>query len=373
MNRLFLFLLMAATVAACGNKGGGEVPPGATTISGKLAASANQMMMLEELTTGAPVALDTAELGSDGSYSFQVMVEQTGFYRLNVSNQNYVPLILSPKEVITVNIDDKRQFVIQGSEESQRLQELSKIVAPMDSIQLELQAAQQTGDQNRYFTAMAQYSVTNARISGQIKTFIESVPASLASVAALSRLNPDEFFPIYDQVSQASFEKYPNSPYVKNLKNQVDGMRALAGGSSAPEISLPKMDGEPLALSSLKGKVVLVDFWASWCKPCRKENPNVVRLYNQYREQGFEVYSVSLDGMPQQSDGKGAWEKAIIDDQLAWPSHVSDLKGWQSSVVPLYGVKSIPLTFLIDRDGTIIGKNLRGPSLETKLAEIFES
>ncbi|WP_409286226.1 redoxin domain-containing protein [Pontibacter sp. G13] len=135
-------------------------------------------------------------------------------------------------------------------------------------------------------------------------------------------------------------------------------------GQPAPDINLPTPDGANLSLSSLKGKVVLVDFWAAWCKPCRRENPNVVRIYNKYKDKGFEILGVSLDRT------KDAWLKAIADDGLTWPQ-VSDLKFWQSEAAQTYGVSSIPYTVLVDRDGTIIAERLRGPSLEAKLAEIF--
>ncbi len=136
-------------------------------------------------------------------------------------------------------------------------------------------------------------------------------------------------------------------------------------GEPAPNIELPSPSGDPIKLSSLRGQIVLIDFWASWCGPCRRENPNVVRLYNKYKDKGFTVYSVSLD------HNKESWEKAIERDQLTWPNHVSDLKRWQSAPAQMYQVKGIPTTFLLDQNGKVIGKNLRGQQLEQKLAELF--
>lgn len=138
----------------------------------------------------------------------------------------------------------------------------------------------------------------------------------------------------------------------------------FAPGMAAPEISLPDPDGNLVSLSGLKGKYVLIDFWASWCKPCRLENPNVVRVYNTYKDKGFEILGVSLDRT------KDAWVKAIDQDGLGW-LHVSDLRFWNSAAAQTYKVSSIPYTVLVDPDGKILAERLRGPSLEAKLKEIF--
>ena len=153
---------------------------------------------------------------------------------------------------------------------------------------------------------------------------------------------------------------------------QIDqGYREYAqyssGNNPAPEISLPDRDGNLVKLSDLRGQYVLIDFWASWCGPCRRENPNVVKLYNKYKDKGFDIYSVSLD------KDVNKWKNAIQQDGLVWDNHVSDLMGWETSVMPIYGFTSIPHTVLIDEDGKIIDKKLRGPALEAKLKEIFGS
>ncbi len=168
---------------------------------------------------------------------------------------------------------------------------------------------------------------------------------------------------------------YQGKPMPSAVKRFIDYMSQVslsedvqsAGpeeGSMAPDFSLPKADGTPFSLSKLRGKYVLVDFWASWCGPCRKENPQVVALYNKYKDKGFEILGVSLD------EDKEAWLKAIEKDRLTW-IHVSDLKGWQNEAARLYNVNAIPMTYLIDPDGVIIAKGLRGPALEAKLQELL--
>ncbi len=152
---------------------------------------------------------------------------------------------------------------------------------------------------------------------------------------------------------------------VRNLKAEREAQEKIIGiGATPPPIQLPQPNGEPFSWKSLKGKVVLLDFWASWCRPCRVENPNVVRVYEKYKDRGFEILGVSLD------ENREQWLKAIAQDQLTW-EHVSDLKGWRNQAAQNYFVSAIPATFLLDENGKIIAKNLRGASLERKLAEIL--
>jgi thiol-disulfide isomerase/thioredoxin len=158
-----------------------------------------------------------------------------------------------------------------------------------------------------------------------------------------------------------AYEKeFPKSPFAqKYIKSIPKGAPAV--GEEAPDIKLADPSGKVIALSSLKGKIVLLDFWASWCGPCRKENPNVVRAYDKFKDKGFTVYSVSLD------NNKDNWTQAILKDGLKWEAHVSDLKGWQSSAAQLYGVRGIPATFLLDKEGKVVATNLRGESLVNML------
>ncbi len=217
---------------------------------------------------------------------------------------------------------------------------------------------------------------------------INGHPGSPASWLMLRELFPASGLPNFDtedlkyfhQVADGMEEKYPYSQYPDMIRKDISSVEAqieqlnnpeIANGSGtapfefAPEITMNDRSGQPATLSSLRGNVVLIDFWASWCKPCRQENPNVVRMYEQYKDKGFTVFSVSLD------EDREAWLRAIESDNLSWPNHVSDLTGWQSSAAVDYGVNSIPATFLIDETGKVIGTNLRGPALEQKLQEVL--
>lgn len=180
--------------------------------------------------------------------------------------------------------------------------------------------------------------------------------------ASLSQQKHPATVPLGDAIIKEFSESYPEP--VAQIGGQVASLRTFAIGAEAPLFAGPSPEGATISLESLRGKVVLIDFWASWCGPCRRENPNVVRMYEKYKDQGFEILAVSLDKT------KDRWVQAIADDKLSW-LHISDLKGWQSEYSRLYGVSSIPQTVLLDQEGKILARNLRGAELEKKVGEVL--
>ncbi|HIP32259.1 MAG TPA: redoxin domain-containing protein [Crocinitomicaceae bacterium] len=207
-------------------------------------------------------------------------------------------------------------------------------------------------------------------------------PSSPFNIVLSSSSTPSMGFENYEKenidvlksVADAYSKEYPDSPLTAAISSQAYQIELAynqyiannSGERIAPEIALPNPDGNIIKLSSLKGKYVLIDFWASWCGPCRRESPNLVKVYNEYKDLDFTIYSVSLD---KKAD---AWKKAIETDGLIWPNHVSDLKEWGSPMIQLYGFNSIPHTVLVDKKGNIIATGLRGASLEQKLKELLK-
>lgn len=216
------------------------------------------------------------------------------------------------------------------------------------------------------------------------KNYIDENLTSLVSLVALYQqiapgvyvLNPEDDLRYFIKVDSSMYSRYPDYEPVQALRQQVLELAEQYGygesfsGEPAfnmeiPEIALPNPAGDTIRLSSTRGSVVLLDFWASWCKPCRDENPNLVEAYNRYQKNGFQIYQVSLD------KSKDAWVKGIREDNLGRWIHVSDIKYWNSVVVPLFKINSIPYNLLLDREGKIIATNLRGNALHVKLAEVF--
>ncbi len=186
--------------------------------------------------------------------------------------------------------------------------------------------------------------------------------ARSGALAALLQAKHPAAAAVADSLLTEYAEAYPTQ--MDALRRQTASLRSFTIGAPAPLFTAPTLEGTELSLESLRGKVVLLDFWASWCAPCRRENPNVVRLYHRFKEAGFEILGISLD------DRRERWEQAVAADKLDW-LHVSDLQGWKSAYGQLYGVTSIPQTVLLDRDGNILARNLRGAELERKLEEVL--
>jgi peroxiredoxin len=211
------------------------------------------------------------------------------------------------------------------------------------------------------------YNDLDAYITSRMKDEIKTHKQDIGVLMFLDIFPREQNAALHAEVITALHDKYPDHLIVQDRWNYMNSpANRVAIGAIAPDLEFPDPDGKMRKLSDLRGKVVLLDFWASWCGPCRRENPNVTKIYAQYHDKGFEVFSVSLD-----SDA-ASWKRAIEADKLVWPNHVSDLKKWQSQAAAIYGVRSIPSTFLLDKEGRIIQRDLRGADLERAVKQLVE-
>jgi peroxiredoxin len=364
--RIYAFLLVAVFFGCNSQK---QEFDGTVSISGEIQNAPEGKVVLLQIADDRSEEVVSLDLSSGGKFEYELTLEGPGFYELNLMDKTIVRLALYAEDVkITYDFSDEESLQISGSKDSQHLQEIEKLSLSYQESINELN--------NAYFEAMSKrdqntiMSIQDMAInlenthSEKVKSAIDKMDGSFAAMAALPMLNPKNDFQYLDGLITKLDERYPNTKLIQAVKVQLDDMRMLSIGQIAPEIALPNPNEELTKLSDLRGKYVLIDFWAAWCRPCREENPNVVRLYNEYKDKGFEVFGVSLDRT------KEAWVKAIADDNLTW-SHVSDLKYFNSEAAALYKINAIPATYLLDPEGKIIAKDLRGKSLEDKLKEIF--
>ncbi|GAB3636112.1 TlpA disulfide reductase family protein [Hymenobacter arcticus] len=338
---------------------------------------AGTTLHLSELTSSQFVERGTAKTDAQGKFTFKGTLPVTAaVYQLKVDEPNQVLLVLDNKTRLTLSGDAKSlasSYMVKGSKDSEVIQQLTRTMnasrGQMERLGQRYNAAGSAGQKDSLAIIEQKYNVLQRATANRAKAVIRRNAGSVAAgFATLSFVNPDDDFAFADSIAGIQRKTQPGSPFTQALSERLEPLRATAIGTAAPEINLATPDGKNLSLKGMRGKYVLVDFWASWCGPCRQENPNVVKAYNQFKDKGkgFTVFSVSLD------DDKDRWTKAIAADGLLWPNHVSDLKKWNNAAAAAYGVQSIPASFLLDPNGKIIGKNLRGPALEAKLAEVLK-
>lgn len=368
MNKSFFLLLAIVITAACN---GNSKPDG--TFYGTIKAASGKTLYLDRLGMTDQQTLDSVKIDAEGKYAFKYEVKDISFYRIRLDQRSFAILIAEPGKPLQVDASAPNigaTYTVSNSPENQALAKITQflIKSGESADSLNMVASQVPDislDTNLLRKLQARYDQLKSREDEQVRRFVNENSSSLTVLALIERLTPEENAPLFEKVSKNLIAKYPNSEYAKSFEERVKELSRLSAGSEAPEIEMAGTDGKAIKLSSLRGKVVLIDFWASWCRPCRAENPNVVRVYNAYKEKGFDIFSVSLDA------SKDAWLKAIQDDGLIWQHHVSDLLQWKNAAARLYNVEGIPMTYLIGRDGKIIAKGLRGEALEAKLREVL--
>jgi thiol-disulfide isomerase/thioredoxin len=381
IDRLILLLVLALTISGCKNN--------AVRISGKFENPVKgEYLYLHELKANDITKIDSLKIGEDGIFSFRREATLPTFYLLKTNNNNFFLTLVEPGERLRIEaMYDSLNYPssVSGSKGTEKLVQYNKALKNTISKIRNLYEIynQNSGSPDLPKVVQTLDSMKQQYLNGiniYTKKYIDGNINSLVSLVALYQqveprsyvLDPVKDLHYFTKVDSSLFKLYPQSEPVKALHEQVQQLVSQVGesallkiGNEAPEISLPDVDGKIINLSSTRGNIVLLDFWAAWCSPCRMENPNLVKAFNQYSGKGFRIFQVSLDR------SKEDWLKGIQEDKLNRWIQVSDLKYWNSVVVPLYKIESIPFNLLLDKDGKIIAANLRGESLQQKLSELY--
>jgi peroxiredoxin len=384
MRKIVLSVLVISLLASCKEKESKTF-----TVSGVLHNAPSKVVYIEEsdITTGQKTVKDSSAIDADGKFSISLDAKKDAVYNLLLQNDvsQFVTLINDASKInVDADFTKKTDFyTVTGSSASKSIQEYlakitgmqkerSNIYFQVDSIKrnngdstlvtnLNNQEKQISTDEKTY-TQQTIQQATNSSLA----LFILSTYQGMARDPNF-RVNGFTDTEVVALLTDM-LNKFPERTDIAGIRNSVEGTipKTMWVGKPAPEISLPDTEGRTVKLSSFRGKYVLVDFWASWCGPCRRENPNVVQAFKQFKNKNFTILGVSLDRPGQ----KEAWVQAIKEDNLTW-THISDLKFWQSEVVPVYQIGSIPFNVLVDPEGKVVAENLRGNALEQKLQEVL--
>lgn len=371
MKKIAILLFAAFTIIACKKEG--------YEINGTVAGVENgKKVYLESQSETGPVSLDTAVV-ENGKFKLDGKLKdgiELAFVRIETLNGS-VPMILENGEInVEFNKDTIQKSKIGGTKNNDKFQSYNnesqviykKMIKFQEVNQQKMMTAQQTQDTATVNTLMKEFNKFQDEMNEQSKTFISKNPDAFVSVLLLENflmrnyLTVEEVKAYYDKLDKTLLETKSG----KNIKKMLETLTAVNIGSVAPDFSAPSPDGKMISLKESMGKVTLIDFWASWCGPCRQENPNVVSMYKELHDKGLNIIGVSLD---KEGDAE-KWKEAIAKDGLTW-NHISNLKHWKEPIAEQYNVKSIPATFLLDASGKIVAKDLRGEELKAKVKELL--
>ncbi|KAA2241774.1 AhpC/TSA family protein [Chitinophaga agrisoli] len=351
------------------------------TIHGTVAQVQKQAKVYLKVKKGDDAMLDSAEV-KDGKFIFKGTIKEPSMASLMMvitdpqpdfprgMKQDILPLFLDKGDITITAQDSVKNAVVKGSAANDAYLQLDGMLKDIGTQKRDLQKAYRqlymAKDEEGMKRLEPKFDELEAQEKKITRDYLAKYPASPIAMFALNQyagyeINPTDVEPVFKKLDK----KIRNSESGKAFATRLEAAKKTAIGQPALDFSQTDATGNAISLASFKGKYVLVDFWASWCGPCRAENPNVVRAYSKYKAKGFEILGVSLD------DKKEKWLAAIQADNLAW-THVSDLKGWKNAAAELYSIRAIPQNLLIDPQGRIVAKNLRGEALETKLSEVMQ-
>ncbi len=373
---LFFLLVILFFVASC--------DPGKNkfTVIGDIANMPARTVMLGEIGVGSSEIriIDSVQSDDKGHFELSGTTPEAHLYQLRFDAQHFILLAIDKGNIkVTSDWNNFENYEVAGSAGSASLKKfilvLREHLQDINTMDLIIDSLKVKGNDSITLAAKKDREDFQFKLTRFVETYADTTTYFPVAFFAAQMLNPAVEKDFLASFAQGLSRRFPDVKQAKELEQSMNSKLTGSGqpaapaattdGSMAPDINLPTPAGNNVALSSLKGKYVLLDFWASWCGPCRHENPNVVAAYNKYKDKNFTVFSVSLD------NDKDKWQEAIKRDELDW-THVSDLKGWQSGAAAMYGVEAIPANFLIDPSGKIIAHDLRGDDLEAKLAEVLK-
>ncbi len=364
MKKIIYLLLGIFLLNACKNKD-------AFVVKGKVENAGNLKKVLLYQNNEL---IDSAFLNENQEFKFTRVAPIADFYNLSLNDQN-ITFVAQNGDELEFKMDLNKpsgSYEVEGNEASEKLQIFNELSAKYTKVFAEIQEefVQKVSENPELQDSLNK--VLGPRYEQNLQAYSEAAfkfgkeqTDNLAGFYAMSTLDQVKFEQPLIEYAAKIKGKFPQNQAVNQFIKRMDAIAPLSIGRMAPAFDLPTADGKVIRLADFKGKYVLIDFWASWCGPCRQENPNIVRLYNRFKDKNFTILGVSLD------DDKADWLKAIKDDGLNW-TQVSELKRWDSPIANLYKIESIPASFLLDPQGKIIAKNLRGADLENFLVNTLK-
>jgi len=329
-------------------------------------------VIFEKIEANDLLLIDTL-FAIDGEFVVANSLEGSAFFLLRTPEGEGINLLIEKGEKLEITgkrLGWNQNYTVKGSKGSSKIQELNSKLNTFEKNMDFIYEAAKNAKQEDYVKIQNRYYSIIAEQSEYLKNFIDSNLESKSCILALFQaikgeniLHLNTNLDYYKKVSESFEKNWPESSHTKLLSQIIKT-------AYAPDFTMEDINGELFTFSELKGKLILIDVWASWCKPCRVANPEMVKLYNKFHNKGLEIISISLDGTPNQTSPKEDWEKAVSNDKLTW-TQLSDLKGWDSKIRDSYNIKSIPYTILIDENGLIIGEDLSHEVLNNKISEIL--